>query len=484
MVQEREKWCEGIIQRNRVILFTIEREMIMKPKVKGLRYRWICLLLAMGLCMNGCGAAGSEDNVNTGTENRESAGGITMPAVYSSEKNEDSIMPTASPDAEPPKNGIYATCGNYDIEISPLSNMAGIGFYVLSQEELPEDMEVVIDTIAPYEFHIEKIDLMTDPVYQMGEQSFPLFLYQCYRGVDWVKLGQMDIVVEEARKKYENEEDEEEKKLLEEEYLRLATEFSVMSGVYWEDYMTFLEEVNADTLGFCCYWVYISFSTFDSDFDEENPKPEEAQKITSLKLQSGDWSTVIEIGNVEIEYDYPEEKEVFCHYENFVLDSGTGGVAVGYQTGQGYCNNAIECIAMRNITVKNIYFYNDPDAVIEKVRIDIGTDGGMQSVLWEPGREILIREGEQFKVDILFTDPKMADMGYYGNKVLFAECETEGERYIITGKTLMNWERELRTVYAQYFQGIDVESYYKYFYFPQLERGLPENWDENLGVIG
>lgn len=448
----------------------------MRQSVMKMRYIPTCLLLIFILCFSGCTQKiNTEDSTKAGTEGTglENPGETaSAPENSSGGKEEGSIMPTASPDAEPLENGIYATCGNYNIHIYPFTREGrNIDFYVIYEEELPEDMEVVIDTTAPYWSYVEKLDLATDFIHKISEQGFPYYLYQCYRGMNWVQLGQMEQAAQEAQEKYEKSKDAEEKKQLEDEWTHLSSKCTKIFGSYIEDYQTFLEEADPNTLEFCCYRVSVSF-----EFEEEERS--EIEQITSLTLQSGEWSTAIEIGTVEL-CDDPtgiwKDMESYKRLDQAIA-SRRDGVAFWTYEGHGCVQEMLDFIAKQNITLKNFYFYEDPGTVLEKIRVNIETDGGKQSVLWKPGQDILIREGERFKIDVLFSDSEMSETGYCGNKHLFMEYEADGVTYSVFGEITINANIDPRAAYAQYFQGIDVESYYKNYDTPRREREIMEYW--------
>ena len=56
------------------------------------------------------------------------------------------------------KNGIYASCGNYDFTIyRNLSTVVSIRFYLTCEDPLPEGTEIQIDMNADYSYVLQNI---------------------------------------------------------------------------------------------------------------------------------------------------------------------------------------------------------------------------------------------------------------------------------------------------------------------------------------
>ena len=80
---------------------------------------------------------------------------------------------TGSGEAPRVREGIYASCGNYNFTIyKGLSAVASIRFYLTCEEPLPEGTEVRVDMDAEYSYVLEDINPET-----LTAADYPYSLY-------------------------------------------------------------------------------------------------------------------------------------------------------------------------------------------------------------------------------------------------------------------------------------------------------------------
>ena len=373
-------------------------------------------------------------------------------------RGEEPIVPMAA--SQWPESGICVTCGNYDFYLSPYGHN-GFSFYIFSQEALPEDMKIDIDTDRPYTFETWEIDMANDCA--INEQNFRKELYQCYRGMDWAKLWNLEVKANEAKEKYEQETDKEQKAILYEEYNTRLEEYWSMNNLYRDEYEAFLEAPQQKIPEGYCYRVNVSFP----QSDQEGNDLQGSEHVTMVYLTAGEWRVPVEVGNIEIAYDEPEGWDFSntCKYITFNTPLSTNVSASLYSPSDRISNHIISKItAEKDLVINNIYLYRDED-LEQGFRVNIETEAGTQTVEWKEGREILIREGETFSIETMYIEPKRSQGKYGGNKHVFVEYECEGETYLLYGEEYMELSYDsLWEAYAQYVEGIDVESYYRDYY--------------------
>lgn len=296
---------------------------------------------------------------------------------------------------------------------------------------------------------------------QINENTFPYYLYACYRGMDWKQLAQKDQELKaacEAEEKAKSEEAEEAVlQKLETERERLAKEYQDLRSKYEEDYRSYINGKNT-AQPFHWYEIAVNFNT---------EKLTENKTIHELKLSAGEWTVSVPIGNLEF----------ICDQESPIAFSGKGiqqrMQAMGglVTTPWGTETQRIEGLmliqAEENIVLKQLYVYNggnDSSNEIAQAEITLQTDGGTQEFVWKEGDDILVRSGESISFDIVLHDSKMTEAEYGTKKILVLEYELDGERYYTKMEMDLTRERMPWEVYAWRFQGIDTQSYFEDYY--------------------
>lgn len=407
----------------------------------------LVLILAMGL--SGCGK-------NRGNSGEDTSSGISENIQNTLDQNDGFVTPTASANANPPAQGIYTSCENYDVRIYPINLSQSFIFYIMSEEPLPEDVKIEADTDIACQGYIEE-----RAAEQINEQTFPYYLYACYRGMDWNQLAQKHQELEaayEAEEKAKNEGAEEAVlQQLETERERLEKEYQDLRDEYAEDYRLYLDGENT-AQPFHWYIATVNFNT---------EKLTENKTIHELKLSAGEWTASVPIGNLEI----------ICDKENQIAFSGKGiqqrmqamggFVTAPWGTENQRIGSLMQIQAEENIVLKQLYMYNsetDSPNEIAQAEIILQTDGGTQEFVWKEGDDILVRSGERVSFDILLRDSKMTEAEYGTKKILILEYELNGELCYTKMEMDLTRERMPWEVYAWRFQGINTQSYFEEYY--------------------
>lgn len=405
------------------------------------------LILAIGLA--GCGKNSGNSGADTPSDTSESIQNTLN-------QNHGSVTPTGSANANPPEQGIYTSCENYDVRIYPINLSQSFIFYIMSEKPLPDDVKFEADADIACQGYIEE-----KAAGQINENTFPYYLYACYRGMDWKQLAQKDQELKaacEAEEKAKSEEAEEAVlQKLETERERLAKEYQDLRSKYEEDYRAYINGKNT-AQPFHWYEIAVNFNT---------EKLTENKTIHELKLSAGEWTVSVPIGNLEF----------ICDQESQIAFSGKGiqqrMQAMGglVTTPWGTETQRIEGLmliqAEENIVLKQLYVYNggnDSSNEIAQAEITLQTDGGTQEFVWKEGDDILVRSGESISFDIVLHDSKMTEAEYGTKKILVLEYELDGERYYTKMEMDLTRERMPWEVYAWRFQGIDTQSYFEDYY--------------------
>lgn len=370
----------------------------------------VCLVMVL-LCLTGCSQAGEE---------------TTKPdpdTVFTTPRNPGSSLIEYDPDRQ-----IYFSCRNLDYDIYlDMSCTPFLSFWILSKDALNIDTiqaDIPIQnrySILYAECYDEYLgQLSTDDAIENGYYIFRPYLYQCYWEKSW--------------------EDGEDSALLE-AYSRLKPQ---------------------DLPQFHVYYVTIMF--------EKTVGGDEAFQDITLTIDGKDYP--LHIGEIRL------HEEATVNYPiDWVLEDG----GITSQTLMPYCypqlyNDGIDQLAPAfaftaayDMELLDLYLL-DPNIEILDVRLVINSQKGTSmDFYWDRISPVYLEQGDQVMIYIYYRDERQASLDYMAKAwpVLDYKCE-QGYYSAFTECTLCR-ELNLYELYAIVFDGVDLESYYRDYYFPKYE---------------
>lgn len=378
---------------------------------------------------------------------------------------------------------IYFATGNdyYDL-YAAASWMPGPEITLLSREEIdPETIQVSLDIQTPYTVYVtqQEIDrsLSTyeiqevDGVREVTETdfgSFPLYLYQCYAGMDWKALGEAYADYFATMEQYENGEVElDQLKAAGAAYDNKATE-------YVEDYMGL--EVS-DLPQFYVYTIQVFIS-----------EAEKEESFTSVQVTIGDTVHNVEIGQVILKPTPEQNLEAFEYlcpvgsppYFISTFPYGEGIAQCQYEvfyteepltlTGLDYWENTMSTAEVVDVTV-----------VLADSRDNIGGGNGVE-IPWDGTTPIYVEQGKYVTLFFTVQDPRMQEINYHSKLYPVLEFDCQGSRWETACDLVMyrNYN-DIWLLYALGLDGMSLESYFNDYYYVMnsVHRSRAENSEAN-----
>lgn len=403
------------------------------------KFKLLCCLLALIMLVSGCATAPSDETEQaTGSSDLEM---VVMPDIP--EVTLDPVNLLA--------DGIYCTGGNYDLEIYPFSSTQFLFVDLFTKEPLPDDAVVTLDTSVPYSIGIGKVEY-TDTV----ENLYPYYLYECTQGTDWAKMAEAYLKVqygyyEEGQLRKKGITPTQQQK---DRWAKDNEAYDLLFDACKESYLEQLEVwETAEELPVYHYRIVFNFTLSKAVNNV----------ITEATLTYGGKSLTIPIGEVRLEADaelpYPVGNGV---------DSETIAIS-GHPAETPWSDEYLELLAdidfkaEANITIKDLYFYNDA-AKISDCSLNLTSMGMSVNQTWSPGEETLeLLEGDEVIFDITIADQKLTQREYQNNLVLILEYEQNGETYCSYLSVQILRRHEPYEVSLWAFEGVDTQSYYQQF---------------------
>lgn len=423
------------------------------------------MVLAVLCVMTGCGEIIPVETPTTAT---------TAP---SSSKPQMNIAPTAP--AEPqnpvaeyePDLEIFLLCGQNNISYYQENGFVHYyWFYIFSKEALDVtqiDTSVQLETAYTLDIRelvldgVKKDAELSNPSLLPGMYSakqFPYWLYAAYRGMDFTELYRLWEVSNNAQAAYE-------------EGMGTLEESARAKEAYWEFYCQYETDYAALTEEelpqFHVYQVMLNFDINilqGTDFVDES--------FTAVDVTIGDRVYHEEVGEIRLQ----PERQLPAELDWFIWDSSVDDGILGYAPGPLPFNDGENRIDMYfsfraegNITLTDLIL-EDPGQTLQKVWVNITTaDGFMSTVDWDRETPIEIYEGDLVTVDIAYREEGMDRMGYNAKVWGYLLYDYEGKTYCKLSESHLTRQYNYYEIYAMVFDGLDLEGYYREFYYPVKE---------------
>lgn len=391
--------------------------------------------------------------------------GQTLPTVTSTLSSG-----TAGIDPEPPEapgnryadydpdREIYITAPNAYFSYYELySRNHSVRFYILTKEPLdPEDIEVSIPCRSPYKVSVFEMEDLRDTQYARGfdiESSFdvstwlPYYVYQCYRGVDFKKLKQL----------YDGTYGRE-------DFPGASSEDS--TGATEAEKITYNEYLNAelehykalkpeDLPEFYAYMVDV-FLAAGETYDET---------IREMEVRVKDSSYHFDIGEVNL-----ITGDQFALDEPVLSISGpTGQFQQLYNDGLGKIWMMFAFTAEEDMVLTELEFLDDDFEILD-LYVTIMNGNQITNFFWDGSTPIDIVAGDEFYMDLIFRNEHTDELCYNVKLHAILHCETaSGSACMWEENYLTPINLNLHELYAITFDGIDMESYYRDYFYPVCE---------------
>lgn len=444
--------------------------------------RFICLSIAVAMlllafvgCMENDPAKntatdGNGTTVGTGEQLPSGTGGVvnnttgnnptepTDPVVVvpptSPENPVDTVIPFD------PDRDIYLLCTDMNLTVyDGFTSMPSISLYIYSKNELDVNaISLELSVQSDYITSVGEITLDSIATEGTGQRTeFTYELYQCYMGKDFAKLWELEKTYWACYDAYFNKGE-----ITSDEFHAAEQAYIAYRDAERESY---LRLTKADLPSFRVYYVSVSF--YGENFVEEI--------ITEGQLHIGDRVHAVTLGEIRLTKERPDFPAELDWYNG-------GGFATDGILGSGNSprpyNDGIHRIEVYfSFTTDHYMLLTDfkldnPNHKLEAVWIEMVSPGGFSySGLWDMSEPFELMPGDRVMIHIAYRDEAVNSLSYAtkvwgyliyewdeGTSCKLSECDVR------TASASNFYE-----MYALIFEGLDLESYYRDYYYPKYE---------------
>lgn len=307
---------------------------------------------------------------------------------------------------------------------------------IISKHEIDLDgVEVIIDTQFPYELMRFQIPITRATEWMVSQTDpttvLPYYVYQAYRGVDFTNADASNAVLEDF------------KNLTAEDLPEFYA--YVINVLFSEGTMPLEEPEIIDSIE-----VIVDGETYWPEFGQVRTFP----------------SAMTHWGTIHGTYD----QALFS--ANGMGSAATGQIQQLYNDGWGKANIIVVFEAEEDMTLTSLHSWDENLEGNEKLEIvDIlvqqvsGTMGVMQ-YLWDGKSPIDLYAGDELTIEVVFREPRTDVLWGSYNFQICVDVDIDGELFYIVGyyyqiDLLMNYYE----LYAIVFDGVDMEPYYRNYYY-------------------
>ncbi len=375
---------------------------------------------------------------------------------------------------DPTREMYFFGCENVDATIYlDTSCSSGLTFYVISKRKLDTDsIQVSLPIVNSYTYRVSDMedgDLSFRDTYytaleegeELGERGsvfwLPYYVYQSYVGVDFGQLGAL----------WQKYSDEVQKRINGDESYSAATEVAAQNEFIAarDAAIPGFKALKADqTREFYVYSVTVSFHS-------ENAVDEVVTEL-NLTIEGTQYSPFT--GKIHlVPSAYPARYTVRKRMSDYpgMLTPGTGL----YGDGIGRVH-VFNITAKENLTLMEMIISDEQFSVLDLVVSIQSRKGNSSNFYWDGTSPIEVLEGDRVSVDVIFHSDNMDNFSYF--QVMHPELvySLEDQLYsevadITCSSTIVINFHEL---YGIFFDGLDMESYYRDYHYPLFEKWRAE----------
>lgn len=435
--------------------------------------KMICLIVVLALFF--CGMAGCVQNqpTNGETTNGEVATGSenSQRPTNNSETNAPSstpvvVIPPTAPENPgntlipfDPDREIYLLYANQNVTIQKdFTSLPSISVYIIAKDELDTN-EISLELPAQSDYFASageiKLNGFAEADSAASRDQFSYALYQCYMGKDFAKLWELEKAYNACQAAYEKDE------IGLDELMTAQQTFQNYRDAEKESYCGLTA---GDLPNFHVYYANVMF--LGGELFEET--------ITQAQLRIGSQTHTLILGEITIKTqpNFPAELDWY-NGGGYAYDGilGSGNDPLPYNDGIHRIESYFSFTAEHVMTLTDIKL-DDPDHQLVAAWIEVSSaSGGAIYELWDMNEPFLLMPGDRVKIHIAYREEAVTSLSYAtkvwgyliyewdkGTSCKLSECDirTAGD---------MNFYE----LYALIFEGLDIESYYRDYYYPKYE---------------
>lgn len=449
--------------------------------------KMICLSVALAMLL--CSIAGcvpndsprgesTGSNISTDSTNGEIVGsdapthstnGLTDPSSSAQPTTPVLVIPPTAP-KDPgntlvpfdPDRDIYLLYENQNVKIQKgFTSMPSIGVYILSKNEL--DINVIsMELPAQTDYVVSVGEIELGGIASVGEtgpairDKFSYALYQSYMGKDFAMMWELESEYLAAYEAYSKE------KIGYEEYDAARQAYISYRD---EEKGSYLQLTKGDLPDFHVYYASVMF--YGGEFYEET--------ITTAQLRIADQTHTLTLGEIILRKQEPNFPAALDWYNGggYAYDGilGSGNAPLLYNDGIHRIQSYFSFTTEHAMVLTDLQLDN-PNHELVAVWLEVASNaGGGINELWDMSEPFLLMPGDRVKIHIAYRDKTMTSLSYAtkvwgyliyewdeGVSCKMSECDVRA-----AGDT------NFYELYALVFDGLDLESYYRDYYYPKYE---------------
>lgn len=355
-----------------------------------------------------------------------------------------------------PERRLYILCENAYSDVY-LGSYAGIiNFYILTRKPVAVDtISIVLPIENTYEVFVnnsadcQSTELTISEKGQTVSQNsannaLPYYVYQCYKGTDFAKMGS----------------------------LAAASLYGTGNLEAVEDWQTL---INAEAENFKSlkaeqipeFYAYQVYAVIQAGSDKL------AETIRSIDVTIGDKTYTKQIGQMNLIPDKIPTHAPIGSLQNTVVQQfythAVGTTQQLYSDGIGY-EYLLEFTAPENLTLTALRILDEYTQVLDIELTLTKQDGTSTSFYWDGKSPVQVLRGEKLGLALYYRNPNMANLWYAAEMCVEVDYSAGDEtECVFLRRTLYPIGINLHEAYAVIFAGLDMESYYRDFYYPVYE---------------
>lgn len=351
---------------------------------------------------------------------------------------------------------IYILCENVYSDVYLESYAGVLNFYIFTRERIEkEKITVTIPVRNSYEIFISDsvdcrltqamIHIQGRDVEQNGSvNAFPYYLYQCYKDVDIEMIGALaaDTLHDTKDPEY-------------------SADWKNLLNVDIESFRNLGKEQIPEFYAYQIYAVIHAGSdkvpeTFES-IEVTIEDRSYTKKIGQVNLHAGKIPTHVSIGSLQ-------DAVVQQFYTHAV-----GTTQQMYSDGIGY-EYLLEFSAPENLTLSELRILDKYTEVLDIELTLTKQDSTSTTFCWDGKSPVQVLKGQKLGLTLYYRNANMANLWYTAEMCVEVDYAMGSETAcVFLRRTLYPIGINLHEAYAVIFAGLDMESYYRHFYYPVYE---------------
>lgn len=409
----------------------------------------------------GTGGVPSSSSENTGSNasSSSSTGTPVDPILPTTPENPGSSLVEYDPDRE---IYIFSAGHNYATWES-YNGLPSFQMHIMSKIPLDlNTMELTIPVETVYTVSKREIPLQgfAEKGTEARDDQFSYELYQCYLGKDFAKLREMELAADALWDAANNKElTGEALTAAWDAYWAAEEAYEAYRDAEWAAYSNLTLE---DIPKFCVYYVNVYFDDVEKDEVFTNVQLTVSGKVYDLDVGE---CRVCKRGTFPAELDWSRGDYTAVTHGIF----GQGNAPLPYNDGIHRVNYYFSFEVKEYMCITDLVLDN-PGQRLEKVWINLTTyDGLHYSGEWDLSEPLELYAGDRIIIDIAYRQEGLEGLSYYTNVWGFLVYECDDGTFCKLSQCNISLNINYYELYAIIFDGLNLESYYRDYYYPTYE---------------